>query len=133
MRGVSDTSAEVVRLQTPKQVVRSRTDSEEAVKVRSRPSAEFPGGVEMVFMVKDGDHLYHLPLLFCDHRQLEEWIDEQDLAIQRYREDLANKPISVVYRAMTNGTFTNERAKAEVIISDLVRTGHLPREALEDF
>jgi hypothetical protein len=52
-------------------------------------------------------------------------------AIVRHNVEVANRPVNVVMRAF-EGTFADERAKAEMIIRDLVDAGHLPPKALED-
>jgi hypothetical protein len=125
--------AEVVKLQTPKVVLARQVGEGHAVRVVSARDTERPEGVKMMFIVRDGDHLYHLPLVFTSESHLCSWVDEEVvMAIQAYRAKQAKKPVNVVYHAM-DGTFADQRARAEAIVTDLVHAGHLPQEALEDF
>jgi hypothetical protein len=53
-------------------------------------------------------------------------------ALVRHNCDVANRPINVIRRAFTEGTFADEEAKYEMVVRDLVDAGHLPKEALVD-
>jgi hypothetical protein len=52
-------------------------------------------------------------------------------AIVRHNVEIANRPVNIVERAF-EGTFADDRARAEIIVRDLVDAGHLPKKALED-